>query len=127
MGGRRSTHVANAYHETVFVKVDAERSYVLSMNFSVSGEAEGVKGSASGGATWDWNKIQVGFTRIPNGTFQRFDVEFGQGKDTAYITVITESGKLICDALPRREDKSVIVTEEGYIQDAKYGSIWQKE
>ena len=57
MGGRTSTHVANAYHETVFVKVDAERSYVLSMNFSVSGEAEGVKGSASGGATWDWNKL----------------------------------------------------------------------
>ena len=48
MGGRTSTHVANAYHETVFVKVDTERSYVLSMNFSVSGGAAGVTGSASG-------------------------------------------------------------------------------
>ena len=119
MGGRTSTHVANAYHEAVFVKVDTERSYVLSTNFSVSGGAAG--------ATWDWKKIDVGFTRVPNGTFQRFDVEFGIGKDTAYITVITASGKLISDALPRRKDKSIIVTEEGYIRDAKYGSIWEKE
>ena len=82
-----------------------------------------MKGSASEGATKEWNKIKVGFTHVPDDTFQWFDVEFGQGKDTAYTT---GSGKLICNALPRREDNGVIVTEEGYIQDAKYGSIWQK-
>ena len=42
------------------------------------------------------------------------------------IAYTTGSGKLICNALPRREDNVVIFTEEGYIQDAKYGSIWQK-
>lgn len=127
MGGRTSTHVANAYHETVYVKVDTERSYVTSTNFSVSAEAKGVSGSVSGRATWDWNKINVGFTSIPTRTHQRFDVEMGHGKDTAYITVITSSGKLICDALPRREDKSVIVTKKGIVRDAKYGTIWQEE
>ena len=97
-----------------------------------------VKGSASGGDTCNCNTIHVEFTCVPNGTFQRFDVEFdgtfqrfdvefGQGNNTAYITVITASGKLICYVLPRRDDKSVIVTEKGYIQDAKYGSLWQKE
>ena len=86
-----------------------------------------VKGSASGGDTWNCKKIHVEFSCLPNGTFQRFDVEFGQGNDTAYISVITASGKPICDVLPRRDDKSVIVTEKGCIQDAKYGSLWQKE
>ena len=75
----------------------------------------------------EWKEVRVKelprFTNVPDDTFQWFDVEFGQGKDTAYTT---GSGKLICNALPRREDNVVIFTEEGYIQDAKYGSIWQK-
>ena len=93
----------------------------------VSGQTKVVKGSASRGDTWNCNTIHVEFTCVPNGTFQRFDVEFGKGNDTAYITVITASGKLTCDVLPRRDDKSVIATEKGCIQDAKYGSLWQKE
>ena len=75
----------------------------------------------------EWKEVPVKelprFANVPDDTFQWFDVEFGQGKDTAYTT---GSGKLICNALPRREDNVVIFTEEGYIQDAKYGSIWQK-
>ena len=75
----------------------------------------------------EWKEVPVKelprFTNVPDDTFQWFDVEFGQGKDTAYTA---GSGKLICNALPRREDNVVIFTEEGYIQDAKYGSIWQK-
>ena len=128
MGGRTNTHVANAYPETVYVIVDTERSKVVSTNFSCSAGVKGVSGSASGGTTWDWNdSIKVGFAAIPTGTYQRLDVEMGKEKATAYITVVTSSGRIICDALPRREDKSVIVTEEGYIHDAKYGTIWQKE
>ena len=75
----------------------------------------------------EWKEVPVKklprFTNVPDDTFQWFDVEFGQGKDTAYTT---GSGKLICNALPRREDNVVIFTEEGYSQDPKYGSIWQK-
>ena len=75
----------------------------------------------------EWKEVPVKelprLTNVPDDTFQWFDVEFDQGKDTAYTT---GSGKLICNALPRREDNVVIFTEEGYIQDAKYGSIWQK-
>ena len=78
------------------------------MNFSVSGEADWEKGGGSGGATRDCSKMQFGFTRLPNGTFQWFDVESGQGKDTAQITVIAASEKMIWDALPRHEDKSVL-------------------
>ena len=42
-----------------------------------------MKGSGSGEATRDYSKTQFGFTCVPNGTFQQFDVESGQGKDTA--------------------------------------------
>ena len=54
MGGRTSTHVANANHETVYVKVDTERSYVASRNFAGSVGVKEVSGSANGGTTWDF-------------------------------------------------------------------------
>ena len=54
MGGRTSTQVANANHETVYVKVDTKRSYVVSRNFAVSVGVKGVSGSASGGTTWNF-------------------------------------------------------------------------
>ena len=41
MGGGYSTHVANAYHRTIYVKADAEHSYVTLSEFAISGSIGG--------------------------------------------------------------------------------------
>ena len=41
MGGGYSTHVANAYHRTIYVKADAKRSYVTLSEFAIGGSREG--------------------------------------------------------------------------------------
>ena len=41
MGADHSTHVANAYSKTIYVKADAERSYVTMARFAASGAVTG--------------------------------------------------------------------------------------
>ena len=41
MGSDHSTHVANAYSKTIYVKADAERSYVTMARFAASGAVTG--------------------------------------------------------------------------------------
>lgn len=80
--------------------------------------------SGSGSAQWDWNKIRAGFTRINPGHYVRFDVDLS-GKDTVYVSAITEDGILVADALARRADLSVIVGANAMIYDTKYGHVWK--
>lgn len=137
MGGRTSTHVANNFDHTVYAMVDAERARVkrvssqIEANVSAGAEgftiAKGVSSSAS--VEYDYNIIKTGFTRILPGKFVRFDVDMW-GANTAYISVIYIDGKemhLIADALPRKEDKSVIINKSGQLVDAVYGTIWTEE
>ena len=130
MGGRTSTHVANAYHEDVWVKIDAERAYVTmaSVGMSMGGSYGGASANVSSQHSYqlDWHKVgQQGFTRIAPRQALKFEVEMGPGKSTAYVTIFTKSGRVICDGLQREEDKSVIVTSDGYIVDTVYGKLWQ--
>ena len=78
------------------------------------------------GATrsWDWHKIQAGFVRINPGDYVRFDVDTSSSS-TVYISVITEDGRLVANALPRREDLSVIVGANAQIYDTVHGKLWQ--
>ena len=41
MGSDHSTHVANAYSKSIYVKADAERSYVTMARFAASGAVTG--------------------------------------------------------------------------------------
>ena len=130
MGGNTSTHVSNAYKEDIWVKIDAERAYITMANVGTSVGAQ--YGGASGNMSieqkyrLDWHKVKSkGFTRIGPRMSLKFEVEMGPGKKTAYITIFTNSGRVICDGLQRKEDYSVIVTADGYIVDTEYGKLWK--
>ena len=130
MGGQTSTHVANAYKEDIWVKVDAERAYITMANVGtsvgLSNEGDSLNMSIGEKYSLDWYKVKgQGFTRIGPGKFFKFDVEMGPGKNTAYITIFTNSGRVICDGLQQKEDYSVIVSADGYIVDTAYGKLWQ--
>ena len=52
---------------------------------------------------WDWEKIKSGFSMIKPDNYLRFDVDLS-GKSTVYITIVTEDGVVIADALARKAD-----------------------
>lgn len=136
MGGKHSTHVANAYKADIWVKCDSEKSYILASNYSVSGKSDrsaGFQGfqasagggfDASGGVKLDWHKVQTDFSRIASGEYLRFDVDVESGKKYVYISVFAEDGRIIANGLQRYSDLSIIVTREGNIRDTQYGSVW---
>ena len=130
MGGTTSTHVANGTNQSIYVKVDAERAYLLASEFtsssSIGFDGASASNSQSKRAQWDWHKIQRGFTRINRGKFLRFDVDT-TNTSTVYITIITERGECIANALQRKDDKSIIVHHDYSIKDARHGTIWQAE
>ena len=139
MGGGHSTHVANAYPHDIWVKCDAEKSYVLASEYSAdvrSGRSLGFKGmkASSGGAfatsgsvKLDWHRVQTDFSRIGTNRHLRFDVPLAPGTKVVYISVFGQDGRVIANGLQRYSDKSIIVTRDGYIKDAKYGSLWKEE
>ena len=140
MGIKHSTLVANAYPCDIWVKCDAEKSYVSSANYSTDAKLDGstktekMQVNASGGINhsrniqYDWHKIQTNFCRIGHNEFLRFDVPFSKGASNkiVYITVIGDDGRPIVDGLQRFSDRSIIVTRDGYIRDTKYGAVWQE-
>ena len=65
---------------------------------------------------------QHGFTRIAPGSFLAFSPD---AKKTVYISVFTVSGRHVSTNKPVRENRSVKVNENGYLQDVKYGKIWE--
>ena len=122
MWGNQATHVANAYHRDIYVKCDHERSYVIDSSYSVGG--------ASGSAKLDWHKVETGFNRIIPNDYQRFPINeeisassmvnslFGKSTKIVYISIFV-------NGLARNVDESIIVTRDGVVKDAEYGSIWK--
>ena len=45
-------------------------------------------------------------------------------RDTAYISIFTESGKIVSTNFPVKENRSVKVDSNGFIKRVEYGSIW---
>lgn len=137
MGGNHSTHVANAYPCDIWVKCDAEKSYVLASNYSADVKSnrsvgfEGMQASAgegfasSGGVQLDWHKVQTDFSRVGSNEYLRFDVPLAPGTKVVYISVFGQDGRLIANGLQRYSDLSIIVTRDGYIRDTEYGSVWK--
>lgn len=134
MGGRTSTHVANAFNEPIYVKVDAEQSRLIQSREKVDESATVFKkGSPSTRQKEVHQKfhidiIEAGFSLIQPQRYLRFDVVCDTRK-TVYISVFYVKNNepiWIANALSRAEDRSVIITEEPQLVDAKYGSVWQR-
>lgn len=86
--------------------------------------ALGVSVGVEGSASWDWHKIKAGFSRINPGHYLRFDVDVS-ASTTVYISVITEDGIVVADAIPKRADLSVIIGQNAQLYDTNYGSVWK--
>ena len=127
MGQRNTTHVANAFHEDIWVKCDGDRAYVTlrSHNFSVSGEIKGIaiKGSAGKKTQYSWQFAEKnGYTRIAPNSYLGFNPD--SSRSTVYITIVSHSGRVICHCFPLTSDFSVIIDKDGYVRETRYGEIW---
>nr|CAH0105580.1 unnamed protein product [Daphnia galeata] len=114
----RETHVANAYTENIYVRVTADIRYlekdsdVSIANFKIN----------SGKNIWD-KCDKDGFTRIAPNYFFKFEPDTSNSA-YVYITVVTESGEVICEAVSKTVNASIIVDRSGNILDTKMGTIW---
>lgn len=127
MGQRHTTHIANAFHEDIWVKINGDIKYVTlqSVNLSGSGTVKGVTVHGSLGVTtqYNWQYAEKnGYTRIAPNTFLGFNPDSDRG--TVYITILSNSGRVICHSYPLTEDFSVIVNDKGYVRETEYGHIW---
>lgn len=133
MGGSTSTHVANSFSEPIYVMVDAERRRLSEGRLKVEEffsifETASESGALDADMRLRTNIIHAGFSLIQPRNYLRFDVDC-TGTSTAYISVFyMRAGRpvWIACALPRKEDRSVIITEEPQLVDAEYGSVWKR-
>ena len=128
-------NVANASSDTVMVKVQNEKCYMIegACNLGLRGGAEGI----SVGTTirvvgeCNWERVTKGFTDIPpksdmNILFM-YDTftEAAPGGPTAYVSVIMRSTRqVIALGLPVARGYNVIVKADGTLIEAEYGKIW---
>ena len=127
MGQRSTTHVANAYHEDIFIKVNGDRQYVTlqSIKVSGSGSVKGVtvEGSVESTTEYGWQYAHKnGYTRVAPSDFLGFNPD--SNRSVVYITILTQSGRIVCHCYPLTEDFSVIVNKEGYVKETEHGHIW---
>lgn len=125
MGSGTSTHLANAYHEPVFVRADTERFHVEHFSANASLGVAG-KFNAGGGMSMDmvWNKfIEVGFAKVLPRDCVGVSPKVPSG-DRVYVTVWCPSQGFIWNNQPQQEDRSFIVKPNGGIGKAEYGKIW---
>ena len=47
--------------------------------------------------------------------------------NTAYISIFTEGGKVVAENFPVKENRSVKVNSDRFLERVKYGSIWDAE
>ena len=117
----RVTHVANAYKEDILVKVTADIRY-LEKDYSIDVSKFKI---GSGNNVWDKCK-KDGFTKIGPHTFFKFEPDTSNSAHV-YVTIVTESGEVICECAPKSVNQSVIVDRNGRVQDTKMGTIWTDE
>lgn len=125
MGSGKSTHLANAYHEPVFIRADSERFHVERFSANANLGAGG-KFNAAGGMSMDlvWNKfIEVGFAKVQPRDYVGVSPKVPPG-GRVYVTVWCPSQGFIWNNQPQHEDISFIVKRNGGIVKAEYGKIW---
>ena len=66
-----------------------------------------------------------GFTKIAPRQFVGFQPR--ADKKRVYITIVTHSGVVVYNSLPKEEDKSLVVDQSANIKPTKYGQLWVDE
>ena len=114
----RRNHVANAYHGVIYAKVVNDKASE-SIRDAIEIDFKGVN---IGRQNTREIIAKHGFTRIAPNTYLAFAPD---AERTAYISIFAEEdGRIISKNYPIHENRSVIVNKEGYLREAKYGTIW---
>ena len=111
--------MANAYDEDIYVKVVNDKASETIRNaIDVT-----FKGVNIGRQNTQELAAQHGFTPIASGSYLAFAPDAAK---TAYITIYTESGRIVCKNYNVHENRSVKVNKDGYLREVEYGSIWKE-
>ena len=70
---------------------------------------------------WEY-AVKNGFTPVASQDVTGFQPKTDTG--TVYCTIVTDSGIVVCDSYPKREDYSVIVNAKGYVKETLHGKLW---
>lgn len=118
----KATRIGNNYNQTVWVKCDVEKKYVLmsgggvSVNLDVAGAGVGV--GLQRASEVQWKTVQSKFSPIKSGGRQKFEID-SKGCKLVYITIVAADGYILCNALPRQLKTNVVVTEDGQVVTAE--------
>merc|ERR1711915_783731 len=115
----RKNHVANACDEVIYAQVLNDKDSETAREH-IAMEFGGIK------LPWSQEKTieligRCGFTPIAPNSYLAFTPN---SRDTAYISIFTESGKIVSTNFPVKENRSVKVDSNGFIKRVQYGSIW---
>lgn len=127
MGARCSTQIANAYKENVWIKIDGDKSSVCPWKPFCGDFSKIQRQTSTGSLEWkelDWHKIEMEFQLLRPGGCLRVDVPVTHNKPTVYITIVTASGKVLIDSLPKIDDICLIITARGQITNSGHGKVW---
>ena len=120
--GRKTTHVSNAYHKTIWATVIPDKdSETVTKKIQADVAAYGVKG----GLTYDAVQtlsVKHGLTRIAPKQPLPFNPD---ARKMVYITIFTEDGKIVCTNHPLSRDYSVFVDKHGHLRHATHGELWK--
>ena len=115
----RTTHVANAYDEDIYAKVNTGNTRMDSFEIGVTAEKNVSLKVNFTREFCDKN----GFTCIAPDSYLPFD--YDTRDNTVYVTIISKKGRVICSSYEITENRSVIVDKDGYVQRAMYKTMWQ--
>lgn len=114
----RKTHVANGYNEVIYAKIVWERTSLNNLEAGL----KSVQFKTNFARDFcDRN----GFTAIAPNSHFAFDCD-GDLDGVVYVSIVTESGRLICSATSVQVNRSVIVDSQGFLKRAKYRTMWQR-
>lgn len=116
MGKVVTSTVANRYDKKIWVKHDFQQHMVLAKRFALGGMVGGagfdVGIHVDREKEFDRKEIELQFTPIQAGEFKRFDIP-AEGNDVVFLTIITETGEILCNADPKKIDRNFVIMEGG--------------
>lgn len=60
---------------------------------------------------FDLGKIKSNFEKIEGGAYKEFEVQ-ARGNDIIYVTIVTETGKIISNGTPKAANRNIVIMED---------------
>lgn len=114
MGTVVSSTVANMSTEQIWIKYDFQDKNVIMEKFTREGklgfEGATVEGGDNVEKVYDLKKNEMQFTPVLGGKVKRFDIR-ASCNDIVYLSIITDKGEIICNAIPKKIDRNIVIME----------------